>query len=145
MQDAVGEHFDFYRLLSLYFCLKLFPFLNIRRFSGPFYAIFANITTILCLHLHLANIFVILLYYIILILFLFFCSKKIKLFLSKKGYRKTFSQTFECPQQCKMLWVNILILSTQRFQQVFGLFFYILDFREHYDNIVSGQHVPTPV
>ncbi len=27
----------------------------------------------------------------------------------------------------------------------FWTFFYLLDFREHYDNIVSGQHLPTPV
>ena len=31
------------------------------------------------------------------------------------------------------------------FSKFLDFFFYLLDFREHYDNIVSGQHVPTPV
>jgi hypothetical protein len=31
------------------------------------------------------------------------------------------------------------------FGKFLDFFFYLLDFREHYDNIVSGQHVPTPV
>ena len=69
---------------------------------------------------------------------------------------------------CKLLWVLnnamccgwTLILSSflgfcslwnfsEHFRWNFGkfldFFFYLLDFREHYDNIVSGQHVPTPV
>jgi hypothetical protein len=104
--------------------IQAIPFANIRRFSGPCFAeILASFWTFLCdFREHYDNIvftstfsehfrdpFVL---YHTDPVSIFFCSEKIKLFLSKKGYRKTFSQTFEGPQQCKMLWVNILILSS---------------------------------
>ena len=78
MQCAVGEHFDFIKLLNFYFILL-----------------------VLCKYFDFIPTYVL------------FCMRP--------------------------------LLPPYLFVQTVWTFFYLLDFREHYDNIVSGQHLPTPV
>ena len=107
MQDAVGEHFDFIKLLN-----------------------FSSILLVLCKYFDFIPTYVL------------FCMCPLP--------PPPVSVCSNC--MCYSLFLDFAVcgIFSEHFRRDFfgkflDFFFYLLDFREHYDNIVSGQHVPTPV